>query len=139
MTINKKYTIASYTIISLFLFLVLILPVVSFAGLVSCNNTPDSEGNVPKADQCDFNALMRLVNNIIDFILYYLAIPICAIMFFYAGFLLVTAGGEVAHARTEAKSIFLNAFLGLVLAFAAWLIIKTVLSILGYNADWIGF
>jgi hypothetical protein len=60
-------------------------------------------------------------------------------MFAYAGFLLVTAGGEAAGARTKAKSIFTNAVFGLVLAVAAWLIVNTILSILGYTGDWIGF
>lgn len=88
---------------------------------------------------CDFNAFMGLINNIIKFILFDLAVPIAAIMFAYAGFLLVTAGGEAAGARTKAKSIFTNAVIGLVLAAAAWLIIRTILLILGYEGDWIGF
>jgi hypothetical protein len=62
-----------------------------------------------------------------------MAIPIAAIMFFYAGFLLVTAGGEAAGARTKAKSIFTNAVIGLVLAIACWLIVKLILTILGWN------
>ena len=112
------------------------MPVLSFAAagdpLVPCltKNNPGP---------CDFNALMTLVNTVIHFILFYMAIPIAAIMFIYAGFLLVTAGGEAAGARTKAKSIFLNTLIGLVLAVAAWLIIMTILSILGYDGAWIGF
>jgi hypothetical protein len=68
-----------------------------------------------------------------------MVIPIAAIMFAYAGFLMVTAGGEAAHARTKAKSIFTNAVIGLIIAVACWLIIKTILSILGFNGSWIGF
>src|SRR3989344_4328657 len=75
---------------------------------------------------CDFNDFLTLINNILYFILFLMAIPICAIMFAYAGFLLVTAGGEAAHARTKAKTIFTNALIGLVLAFAAWLIVKLI-------------
>ncbi len=121
-------------------------------GLVPCNNTPvidssgnvrlDSDGNVQYAQnqKCDFTALMGLVNTIISFILYGMALPISAIMFAYAGFLLVTSGEESAHAREKAKKIFMHAAVGLALAVAAWLIVKTVLSILGYTgASWLGF
>ena len=103
-------------------------------GLVPCSNTPDASGKI--LQPCDFNALMDLVNNIITFILFYMAIPIAAIMFAYAGFLLITAGG--GEAKTKAKGIFTNAVLGLLLAAAAWLIVSTILSILGYEGAWIG-
>ncbi|MFA5791494.1 MAG: hypothetical protein WC884_00440 [Candidatus Paceibacterota bacterium] len=118
-------------IISILVFSILIVPVLSFAAagdpLVTCT------------DNCNWNELMTLINTVIHFILFYLAIPIAAIMFIYAGFLLITAGGEAAGARTKAKSIFTNALIGLILAAAAWLIIKLILSILGYEGAWIGF
>jgi hypothetical protein len=129
-------------IISIFIFLMLIMPVLSLAAdtpLVPCNNNtaPDSNGNLPV--KCDFTQLMNMVNIVIHFILYDMVIPIAAIMFAYAGFLLVTAGGEAAGARTKAKSIFTNAAIGLLIAVAAFLIIRTILSILGYNGTWLGF
>ena len=130
-------------------FLVLIMPAVSLAqpkminikgdnSLVPCDNTPDPTTGVI-AHPCDWTALMALVNNIINFIIYFMAIPIAAIMFAYAGFLLLTAGGEAAGARTKAKNIFTNAVIGLVIAVACWLIIKLILSVVGYNGAWIGF
>ena len=124
-------------LIFLSIFLILITPALSFAWklgdpIVPCDNSTS-------ATTCDFTQLMNLVNNIIDFILYGMAIPIAAIMFAYAGFKLVTAGGEISSARTKAKSIFLNTVIGLVLAAGAWLIIKTILTTLGFNGAWIGF
>ncbi|MFZ3011716.1 MAG: hypothetical protein WA060_01820 [Minisyncoccia bacterium] len=117
--------------INIAVLLILIIPAISLAQedsrLVTCT------------EDCDWTDLMNLVNTIINFILYKMAIPIAAIMFAYAGFKMVTAGGEAAHARTEAKEIFTNTVIGLVLAAAAWLIIKTILSILGYQGAWIGF
>jgi hypothetical protein len=149
----KKYLIPGLIFISVFL--VLIIPALSLAqtttgtinqptqpksttaALVPCNNTPDASGKV--AQPCNFNSLITLVNNVINFILYFMVIPIAAIMFAYAGFLMVTAGGEAAHARTKAKDIFTKAVIGLVIAVAAWVIVKTILSILGWNGAWIGF
>ena len=110
-------------------------PVSPNGGLVPCG-IADSTG---KITACGFNDFMTLINNIINFILYGMAIPVAAIMFAYAGFLLVTAGGEAAGARTKAKTIFTNAVIGLVLAVACWLIVKLILSILGWNGAWIGF
>lgn len=119
------------SLIFISIFLILIMPALSLAdGLVPCDNNI-----IP----CDFDQLMNLVNTVIHFILFYMVIPIAAIMFAYAGFLLVTAGGEVASARTKAKNIFTNALIGLILAVACWLIISTILSILGYEGAWIGF
>lgn len=112
------------------IFLMLIMPVFSFAqGLVAC------DGSVQ--NPCGFDQLMNLINKVISFIFLDLAIPIAAIMFFYAGFLLITAGG--AEAKTKAKHIFTNAVIGLVIAAGAYLIIRTLLSVLGYDGAWIGF
>jgi hypothetical protein len=59
-------------------------------------------------------------------------------MFAWAGFLLVTAGGEVAGARTKAYTIFTDAVIGLIWALVAWLVIHTLLTILGFDGSWIG-
>ena len=139
-------------VIHLFLFLMLIAPVFSLAqtppvtegGLVPpCGKTLQTafrvNGITYQAGQvvpCGFNDLMTLVNSIIQFILLKLAIPIAAIMFFYAGFKMVTSGGS-PESRTQAKSIFTNTLLGLVFIAGTWLIIKTILSVLGYEGAWI--
>jgi len=112
-------------IIHISIFLILIMPIVSLAaGLVPCGGA--NEG------PCDFNAFMTLINKVIQFIFLYMAVPIAAIMFVYAGFLLVTSGGST-ESRTKAKNIFTNALIGLVLAAAAWLIVTSILSILSYK------
>lgn len=103
----------------------------------SNTDTDETSGLVVCTKNCDFNDLMNLINRVIRFILFSLAIPISAIMFAYAGFLLVTAGG--GEAKTRAKSIFSNTVMGLIFAAGAWLIIRTILSVLGYDGVWIGF
>jgi len=107
-------------------------PVISMAaGLVPCDNSP--------GQPCDFNALMALIYKVIKFILFDLAIPIAAIMFAYAGALLFTAGGESSHARDKAKKIFWGVSKGLIFAAGAFLIVRAILSIAGFNGSWIGF
>ena len=113
-------------LISVAIFFILIMPVFSFAqGLVPCDNkTP--------ATMCDFGKFMILINRVIDFIFTYMALPLAAVMFAYAGVLLVTAAGST-ESRGKAKKIFTSTVIGLVLAAAAWVIVKTFLTILGYN------
>jgi hypothetical protein len=147
-------TISVFTIIA-------VMPVISFAvaypdgPLIPCGTQtyppgqtipdPNNPGGTPipvggqVSNPCDFFGFMDLVNGIINFIIQNLAIPIAAIMFFYAGFLMVTAGGESAQAKTKAKEIFTNTVIGLAIAVGCWIIVKTILSILGYNGAWIGF
>ncbi|KKP87894.1 hypothetical protein A2456_01685 [Candidatus Nomurabacteria bacterium RIFOXYC2_FULL_36_19] len=107
---------------------ILFMPVVSLAEnfvLIPC-----------KGADCDFNGLMALINNVIHFVLFYMAVPIAAIMFFYAGFMMVTSAGS-SESKTKAKNIFSSAVYGLVIVAAAWLIVRTILSILGYEGAWI--
>ena len=126
----------------------LILPIFSYAqnGLVACGRTLQTAVTAPDGTRyqagqvvpCDFNDFLALVNRVIRFILFNLAVPIAAIMFFYAGFKLVTSGGST-EARTQAKSVFAHTAFGLFFIAGAWLIIRTILSILGYQGAWIGF
>lgn len=95
-------------------------------------------GLIPCTENCGFNDFMQLINNFVDFILFKLTVPIAAICFAYAGFLMITSGGEVSK-KTKAKNILVNVVLGFIFALAAWLIINTILSVLGYDGAWIGF
>ena len=125
-------------LIHLFVFMMLVLPIVSLAATDPAPIASDS-GLVGCKDNCGWKELMNMINNIIQFILFKMAIPISAIMFAYAGFKLVTAGSDAPEARNQAKSIFSNTAMGLVFAAASWLIIRTILGILGWNGSWIGF
>ena len=111
----------------------LIAPVASSAaGLVPpCDST-----SVPGQCTWGFVEFMKLINNVIGFILFDLALPIAALMFFYAGFLMVTSAGS-SESKSKAKNIFSNAVFGLVIAAGAWLIVKTILSVLGFKGAWI--
>jgi amino acid transporter len=142
-------------LIPIFLLIIVILPTISLAqgitppkpytldeknGLVPCGNEVYPQGG-DKAGQpvhpCNFNGFMNLINNVIGFVLFYLAIPLSAIMFAYAGFTMVTSGG--AEGKTKAKNIFTSTVIGLLCSAGAYLIIKTILHILGFGGDWLGF
>ena len=151
-----KYIILSFLIICTFL-----APSLSFAkdpvsengGLVPCGtekypleNSTDANGKVTQTGggikvPCTFDHILVLINNIINFRLFVIAIPIAAVMFCYAGFLMIFSGGE-ASARTKAKGIFWNVVFGLVIAAGAWAIMHTLLGIIGVKKgdgyNWFG-
>ena len=92
-----------------------------------------------KLVECGWKDLMSLVNRTVNFILVILSLPIATIMFAYAGFLMMVPGGESAGKKTKAKNIFFNTVIGLLLVAGSWLIIHTLLEILGHDGSWIGF
>ena len=113
--------------------------------LVPCGT--ETYGNGEKVDgidvsyqvknPCGFNHIFDLINNVVDFLLFTLALPLAAIMFAYAGFLFMFSGIQPEQ-RTKAKKIFGNVAFGFILAVAAWVIVHTILTILGYKGAWIG-
>jgi len=113
-----------------------LLPALSFgADLIPCGTTSNP---TPCGGAEGWNQLMTLVNNVIHFVLFDMVVPIAAIMFAYAGILLIFSGGDTSK-RSKAKSIFINVAIGFIIAIAAWLIIEFILTLLGYNGSWIGF
>ena len=97
-------------------------PIDSNTGLVPCDGSAENP--------CGFDQFLTLINTIVNFILFVMVVPIAAIIFAYAGFELITSGGETSK-REKAKKIFTNVAIGLIVAAAAFLIVKTVLSIVG--------
>ena len=83
--------------------------------------------------KCDWQALIDLINRAINYILVF-TVPLAAIMFAYAGILLMTKGSS-PQAQEHAKGIFFNVVVGIILALAAFLIIKTILDALGVTAS----
>lgn len=84
---------------------------------------------------CGFPELILLISNIITFLLFTIATPLAALIFAYAGIMLLTSGGDTGKLKT-AKKIIGNLLIGYVIALAAWLIINTILSKLGFHGSW---
>jgi len=96
----------------------------------------NSEANITGSfkNPCDIKFLFMLIDNIINFLLFSVALPLAAIAFAYAGFILLTAAGDPGK-LTTAKAIFKNVLIGLVIALAAWIIVKAILLGLGVSSD----
>lgn len=104
---------------------------VKFNGLVPvCNTITNNQGGFD--DPCDFNMLMAIINTVINFLLITLATPLFALILIYVGWLYLSAGGSSENV-TKAKKILKNALIGYVIALAAWLIVKTILTTLGFT------
>ncbi len=83
--------------------------------------------------ECDFNQVIVLINNIVEF-LFKIVLPIMVVAaVLYSGWLFLTKGSE-AGARTKAKDMLLHILIGTVIALCAYLIVKTILKTLGYVA-----
>ncbi len=111
-----------YILIGILLF----LPVISSAQLVPCGGA---------GDPCEFSDLMVMINSIINFLLFNLAIPVAAIMFAGAGFMLMMAGGDPGKI-SQAKEIFNSVLTGLLIAFMAWIIVQTLLVAAGLDPSY---
>ena len=75
---------------------------------------------------------MKMINDIINFLLVKMATPLFALILIYVGWLYLSDMGSVENV-SKAKKILKNALIGYIIALAAWLIVKTILSSLGYT------
>lgn len=95
-------------------------------GQVRPDPVPTEEGGLVLCkENCGYREAVAMIQKIIDFLLYVLALPIAAVMFAYAGFIYMKSGGGE---KSKAKTIFWNVFIGLAIALAAWLIVNTVIE-----------
>ena len=93
-------------------------PALALDPLVPCGRTGQ-----PACTTCD---ALVLGKNISDFILVYLVPSLAALLFIYAGFLILLGGGIPAQVD-QGKKIFETTVKGLLIIFLAWMIVNTVL------------
>lgn len=80
-------------------------------------------------EECDFNDVITLAQNVINFLIFKIASPLAAIMFAYAGFLYITNQGNEGQVK-QAHDIFWFVFWGLVVALGAWVTVNMILTFL---------
>lgn len=123
-------------IIASLLFLTLILTLMfssfspAYSAYLGSGNPKDNNFQlVPcKGIDCDFNALLTLINRIITFILY-ISIPLAAISFSYAGYLYISAVGNTSQIE-KAHEIFKKVGIGFIFIASGWLIVYTITNAL---------
>jgi hypothetical protein len=102
----------------------LALIVVVLPGVVSAQGGPG--GLVPcEGADCTACSVVQLANGMVRWLISILMV-IFAIITMYAGFELVTSGGN-PQAKTKAKQKMINAFIGLIIVLAAWILVDTLM------------
>ncbi|MEK7109637.1 MAG: hypothetical protein AAB876_00285 [Patescibacteria group bacterium] len=107
--------------ITVFLILIAISPSLTFAQI------PAQIVPCLGAD-CTFCDIAQLAQNLLNTGIY-IAVFLSAILFAYAGWQYITAGGESGKA-SEARKIFWNVGVGLLLILASWLIVDLIMKTL---------
>ncbi len=87
----------------------------------------ESESGIVVSDECTFTHLIQLVQQVIDFLIYFIASPLAALMFAYAGWLYLSAAGNESQV-SQAHNIFFNVLWGFVAILAAWLLVSFILK-----------
>lgn len=90
-------------------------------------------GTKANPKECGFSDLVALVQTILNDAIFIYLPAISTLVFAYAGFLMVTAGGDTKQVD-KAKKIFTNVALGYLIIVASFLVIKVIFStIFGSN------
>jgi hypothetical protein len=91
---------------------------VASAAIVPCTGT-----------DCTVCSLFVGTSNLINFLLKDIAFPLGVVAILYGGFMIMTAGGSEEQVK-KGKTALQYAVIGIIVAFAAWLIIDTILKAL---------
>ena len=95
-------------------------------GLIVCDGTA--------SDPCTFGDLITLAKNLINALII-ISTFLATAAFAYAGFILLTSGGNES-AKNRAKEIFRKVLIGYLWILGAWLLVYTITSVLlrpGYS------
>ncbi len=138
-----------FLIIFLILFSLFLIPQQAQAGVVPCGlatDDPDQPGN--QTVPCQFCHFFVLFKNVVDFLLFRIVPSLAALMLAIGGFMYVFAylspgealpgggkGGPVLLGR--AKSLLSSVVWGLLIIFAAWVIVNTFFMLIGVQ-EWTG-
>jgi len=116
--------ILRWVLVITLLFLILISPALAFAQIPTIVPCTGATG----ANPCTICHIAQLAQNTLNAGVY-IAVFLSAVLFAYAGWQYITAGGESGKAES-AKKIFWNVGVGLILILAAWLIVDLIMKML---------
>lgn len=94
-------------------------PLIPDCGVIGANGRITQE--------CGYNDLLKLVNNIINWIIM-ISFPVAAGVMAWAGFTYMTTG--ISDQKSAAKKMLQKVFIGFICILAAWLIVNTILDAL---------
>ncbi len=140
---NKSTSLSSVFNSAIFAILTLSLFIIPFglleaatSGIVPCNptfNASDSTGVAALTDNCGWEQLIALGQNILNYAIVLMAL-LSVVGIAYAGFLYMSSGGDSGKIK-KAHGIFTKIIWGMVFVLGAYLIVKTLLAGLGYGQN----
>lgn len=89
----------------------------------------DSPGFVPCGDvvDCSFDHIAVLIDRAIRFAMFNIGLPITAIIFIWAGFLIMTARGDTGQV-SKGRKMLIAVAIGYLIAGSAWLVVRTIIN-----------
>ena len=90
-----------------------------------------AEGIVPCQNGCTIGDFFTMLGNIYNFLVLYIATPLAILGLTIGGVMYMISAGDPGLAQ-KGKDALWASFWGLILTFGSWLIIKAILSALGY-------
>ena len=95
---------------------------------------PDCKPELPPSNpnSCNIPKFFQLMNNVMEWLVI-IVTPIAGVLIIWGGILIMTAGGAPGNIE-RGKSVIRGSVVGLVIAFGAWIIMRTILEALGVNS-----
>lgn len=90
-------------------------------GLVPCGG--------PGQPACTWNHLLQLVRNVINFLLFIIAIPLAVLLVAWGGVLILVSGTNPSNVN-KGRTIIYQTLISLAIAFLAWLIVNTLIGVI---------
>lgn len=119
--------------LSIFLLIILVAVVFVAPAISLADDDDDSSRGLVTcgfgSDDCTFDDLLEMVNNIINFIVFYLVAPLAALAIAASGIMMVVYSGNEGKV-TQAKEILYYAVLGLIISLSAVLVVSAVVRTL---------
>ena len=132
-TVKKKKNISDF-FLSYSVVVALCTPVLTFAQVMNGANCKPIIANsliACEGPDCSFKDLMCLFVILIEWIVK-ISFLFAAIMFAYAGFILITSGGSTT-ARSEAQKMMTKTAIGFAWILGAWVVVNTIMSALVFK------
>lgn len=89
---------------------------------------------IPCTNKCTVSDIFRFINRVIVFFFKTILIPIFVLLIMHAGYKYITAEGNPSK-KADLKKLLWNLVGGLLLILGSWLIVRTILTSVGYKDD----
>lgn len=85
---------------------------------------------IPCTNKCSFPDIIKIINNILTFLITNVFLPLFILVFMYAGYQYLTAQGNPSKVA-NVKKLLLNVVKGLAFVLVAWLLVKVFFQTIG--------